>query len=154
MLMQRLNLVLPQVKEAHMYATFTALRLNADGQAFYGMAAGPPLLHWSAATKSMRRVEEEQFPLGLLPVPHFPSSRLVMAAGDIVVIATDGILEVTSQIKSENHAEYGAKALEVLIAEHADKPLPEIAATILETVRRYGRQLDDQTLLLVRRNGA
>ncbi|HEX4178901.1 MAG TPA: SpoIIE family protein phosphatase, partial [Rhizomicrobium sp.] len=37
-LMLRINVVLPQVKEAHMYATFTSLRLNRDGQSFYGMA--------------------------------------------------------------------------------------------------------------------
>jgi hypothetical protein len=39
MLMARLNSVLPQVKEAQMYATFTGLRLNRNGQLFYGMAA-------------------------------------------------------------------------------------------------------------------
>jgi serine phosphatase RsbU (regulator of sigma subunit) len=153
-LMQRLNLVLPQVKEAHMYATFTALRLNADGQAFYGMAASPPLLHWSAAQKSMLRIEEEQFPLGLLPVADFPSSRLTMAAGDIVLIATDGILEVTSELRAKRGVEFGVETLEALVAEHADRPLPELAATILTTVRQYGRQLDDQTLLLVRRSAA
>jgi hypothetical protein len=34
MLMGHLNVVLPQVKEAQMYATFTGLRLNRDGQLF------------------------------------------------------------------------------------------------------------------------
>ncbi len=157
MLMQRLNTVLPQVKEAHMYATFTGLRLNADGQTFFGMAASPPLLHWSAARRTMSRIEEQQFPLGLLPVSNFPSSRLGMEPGDLVVVATDGILEVTApqttaaKRSNDEAVEYGAAGLEELIAREGDKPLPELAASILKAVRGYGAQFDDQTLLLVRR---
>jgi len=156
-LMQRLNLVLPQVKEAHMYATFTALRLNVDGQSFYGMAASTPLLHWRAEEKRMVRIEEQQFPLGLLPVSSFPASRLGMSAGDIVVIATDGILEVNARAlsaRSVDGAEFGIEALEALVTSNAQLPLPELAATILRTVRSFGRQVDDQTLLLVRRRAA
>jgi serine phosphatase RsbU (regulator of sigma subunit) len=154
-LMQRLNVVLPQVKEAHMFATFTSLRLNLDGQSFYGMAASPPLLHWSATNRSIVSIEEQQFPLGILPVSDFPARRLRMEAGDLVVIATDGILEVTSKERrgpgGEAGAEFGVGALEKLVIEQAAIPLPELAASILQTVRSYGKQLDDQTLLLVRR---
>ena len=155
MLMERINLVLPQVKEAHMYATFTALRLNADGQSFYGMAASPPLMHWSAARQQMLRIEEQQFPLGLIPVSGFPASPLSMEAGDVVLIATDGILEVnagqSNPQKSEN-PEYGIEALEALLKANLTMPLPELGATILKAVRSYGKQVDDQTLLLVRRS--
>lgn len=150
-LMHRLNLVLPQVKEAHMYATFTALRLNLDGQSFFGMAASTPLLHWKANEQRMVRIEEQQFPLGLLPVSEFPASRLGMEAEDIVVIATDGILEVNSAERSARGAEFGIEALETLVTSNAALPLPEMAAMILRTVRSFGKQVDDQTLLLVRR---
>jgi serine phosphatase RsbU (regulator of sigma subunit) len=150
-LMYRLNVVLPQVKEANMYATFTSLRLNEDRQSFYGMAASPPLLHWNAAQKSIVRIEEQQFPLGLLPVAEFPAHRLTMETGDLVVIATDGILEVNCSERAKQGAEFGVEALEKLVTRHASLPLPELAALILQTVRSYGKQLDDQTLLLVRR---
>ncbi len=153
-LMQSLNTVLPQVKEAHMYATFTCLRLSLDGQSFYGTAASPPLLHWSAAGKSVACIEEHQFPLGLLPVPEFPAHRLAMQPGDLVVVATDGILEVNSKhrpVRGESAAEFGIAALERLVAERSGLALPDLAAAILTSVRAYGKQLDDQTLLLVRR---
>jgi serine phosphatase RsbU (regulator of sigma subunit) len=152
MLMDRLNVVLPQVKEAHMYATFTALRLNSDGQAFYGMAASPPLLHWIASQNSLACIEEQQYPLGLLPVSEFPSNRLTMNLGDIAVVATDGILEVNSAARSAHGAEFGIDALGALVAGNANLPLPELAALILRTVRSFGKQADDQTLLLVRRS--
>ena len=156
LLMERLNTVLPQVKEPHMYATFTALRLNGDGRAFYGMAASPPLLHWRAGQERMEPIEEQQFPLGLLPISGFAAHPLEMAAGDIAVIATDGILEVNA--KPEGHSatpgvEFGAEALATLIAANAALPLPDLAARIVAAVRSYGKQFDDQTLLLVRRTG-
>jgi hypothetical protein len=147
MLMERLNKVLPGVKEAHMYATFTALRLNLNGQAFYGMAASPPLLVWSATRKSILRIEREQFPLALLPVSGFPAYPFAMGLGDLALIATDGIIEVCSQ----GGVEFGIDALEALLSEEAALPLHVLAAAIFKTVRAYGRQVDDQTLLLVRR---
>jgi hypothetical protein len=147
MLMEQLNQVLPQVKESHMYATFTALRLNLDGELFYGMAASPPLLHWNAETKTVARIQEEQFPLGLLAVSGFPACQLAMSMNDIVLVATDGIYEVSS----EGGAEFGIDALERLLMNHAEMPLPDLASLILQTVRSYGKQADDQTLLLVRK---
>ncbi len=150
MLMERLNMVLPDVKEAHMYATFTALRLNLDGQSFYGMAASPPLLIWSAASKQVLRIEEEQFPLALLPVSGFPAYPFLMEPGDLALVATDGIIEVCSS----KGVEFGIENLETLLMAEAKLPLSDLAASILKAVRAYGKQLDDQTLLLVRRLAA
>jgi hypothetical protein len=147
LLMDRLNSVLPEVKEEHMFATLTALRLNTDGRVFYGMADSPPILHWRAAQKSIVKYEQEQFPLGLLPVPSFPAYALAMEPRDVLLIATDGVIEVCST----GGVEFGDEALESLFSAQADLSLPALATSILETVERYGKQLDDQTLLLVRR---
>jgi hypothetical protein len=145
-LLERLNRVLPDVKEPHMYATFTAFRLNADGGIFYSMAASPPVLHWSAARPALQRLEEEQFPLGLLPISGFGGDSLAAASGDLLVVATDGILEVCDRKAQE----FGVEALETVIAENAGRPLPELADAILEKTRAFGKQVDDQTLLLIR----
>ncbi len=66
--LDRLNRVLPEVKEPHMYATFTGFRLGADGSVFYALAASPPILHRHASEGTVSHMEESQFPLGLLPV--------------------------------------------------------------------------------------
>ena len=81
LLLEKLNRVLPDVKEPQMYATLTAFRLNADGRAWYAMAASPPVLHWSAQRRDWRTVEEEQFPLGLLPVSGFTGDAIELASG-------------------------------------------------------------------------
>ena len=144
-LLDRLNRVLPAVKEPQMYATFTAFRLNEDGSVWYSMAASPPILHWSAAVP--RRLEEEQFPLGLLPVARFRGDRMEVAPGDVLAVATDGILEVCDQAEQE----YGIERLEAGMMRDPGRPLEAIAESILADVGRFGRQADDQTLLLIRR---
>jgi hypothetical protein len=146
-LLDRLNTVLPEVKEPHMYATFTGFRLGADGNVFYALAASPPILHWHAAEQRSSHTDRPQFPLGLLAVSRFDGETLETASGDLVVVATDGILEVANK----GGAEYGVERLKDVIAANARDALPELAGKILAAARGFGRQFDDQTILLVRR---
>ena len=145
-LLGRLNSVLPEVKEAHMYATFTGFRLNADGSVHYALAASPPILHWHANGSALSHIEEEQFPLGLLPVPVFDGQRLATRPGDLLVVATDGVLEACNGAEEE----FGLERLKDVIERHAQAPLPEMAQQILDAARGFGKQLDDQTMLIVR----
>lgn len=146
-LLDRLNTVLPEVKEAHMYATFTGLRLGADGSVFYALAASPPLLQWHSSGNTLSSTEQAQFPLGLLPVAGFDGYTLQTAPGDLLVVATDGILEVCKK----SGEEFGIDRLKDVIALHAGDPLPSLAEKILAEARGFGPQFDDQTILLVRR---
>jgi serine phosphatase RsbU (regulator of sigma subunit) len=118
-LLDRLNTVLPEVKEPHMYATFTGFRLGADGSIFYALAASPPILEWHAADRRSSHTDEPQFPLGLLPVPSFDGESLVTAPGDLVVVATDGVLEVADK----SGEEYGVERLEQVIAANSKDAL-------------------------------
>ena len=145
-LLDRLNTVLPEVKEPHMYATFTGFRLGADGSVFYALAASPPILHWHAAEQLSSHTEEPQLPLGLLPVPRFDGETMQMAPGDLVVVATDGILEVTNK----SGEEFAVERLKEVIAANAKDAPPELAGKILTAVRAFGQQFDDQTILIVR----
>jgi len=151
-LLDRLNTVLPEVKEPHMYATFTGLRLGADGSVYYALAASPPLLHWHAGGSTLSNTEEPQFPLGLLPVPSFAGSAMQTLPGDLLVVATDGILEVASKQTGDRPGEeFGIDGLKPVIAANAGDPLAELAQKILASARGFGKQFDDQTILLVRR---
>jgi serine phosphatase RsbU (regulator of sigma subunit) len=145
-LLDRLNSVLPAVKEPHMYATFTGLRLGQNGDVYYALAASPPILHWHANGAALSHLEEEQFPLGLLPISGFDGQLLKTGPGDLLVVATDGILEVCDK----GQEEYGAERLKRVIEKHAQAPLAQLAERILESANGFGRQADDQTILIVR----
>ena len=145
-LLDRLNSVLPEVKEPHMYATFTGFRLGGDGSVYYALAASPPILHWHAGHMSLSHLEEEQFPLGLLPVTAFDGQRMQTAPGDLLVVATDGILEVSNK----DEEEFGVERVKDVIAANTRVPLAELAQQILGAAQAFGKQIDDQTILIVR----
>ena len=145
-LLEKLNRVLPDVKEPQMYATLTAFRLNADGSAWCAMAASPPVLHWSPCRSSTNTIQTDQFPLGLLPVSGFTGDAINLATGDLLVVATDGVLEVCDR----QGEEFGVERLTQTIAEGLQLSLPALAGAILDKARSFGRQLDDQTLLIIR----
>jgi serine phosphatase RsbU (regulator of sigma subunit) len=145
-LLDKLNRVLPGVKEPQMYATLTAFRLNANGNAWYATAASPPVLHWSAHGEA-RLVVEEQYPLGLLPVEEFTGETIELKKGDLLVVATDGVLEVCDK----RGEEFGIERVEKAIAADARGGLKGLAGSILGSTRAFGKQVDDQTLLLIRR---
>jgi serine phosphatase RsbU (regulator of sigma subunit) len=146
LLLSRLNTVLPQVKEPTTFATFTGFRLCADGNIFCALAASPPIIHWHASAQSISQFEEPQFPVGLFPVSEFEGFSLDAASGDLFIVATDGILEVADKREEE----FGIDRLNNIIAAGPRDPLPQLATRILTAARSFGRQLDDQTILLVR----
>lgn len=146
-LLNRLNTVLPQVKEPTSFVTFTGFRLGADGSVFCALAASPPVIQWHAAGQAISQREEPQFPVGLFPLSQFDGFPLSAAPGDLFVVATDGILEVCDR----HGEEFGIERLNAIIATAPHDPLPQIASRILDAARGFGRQLDDQTILLARR---
>jgi serine phosphatase RsbU (regulator of sigma subunit) len=148
-LMERLNRVLPDVKEPQMYATFAGFLLNPDGNVFYALAAHPPILHYhlQANEQCLKQISTEEFPLGLLPVTGFSSEVVNMASGDLLIAVTDGILEVCNQTEEE----FGLDRLEDIVAPHSMDSLQTMADVILNAARSFGKQTDDQTLLLIRR---
>jgi len=145
-LLDRLNTVLPEVKEPQMYATFAGFRLGEDGSVFYALAASPPILHWHALERRVSHKDEPQLPLGLLPVQDFDGETLHTSPGDLLVVASDGILEVVNKLGEE----YGIERLKDLIARNADDASPELSAKILASARGFGPQFDDQTILILR----
>ena len=147
-LLDRLNRVLPGVKEQQMYATFAGFSLREEGEVVYVLAAHPPFLHYHSPER-VQLISTEQFPLGLLPVAEFPTARTKMSPGELLIVVTDGVLEVCNEAEDE----FGVDRLRTVVTEYADTALPELTEAILREVRKFGRQVDDQTLLLVRRLG-
>jgi serine phosphatase RsbU (regulator of sigma subunit) len=59
---------------------------------------------------------------------------------------SDGLMEV---FDSGDH-EFGLDRLKRTLIEVRDRPLNEVFDAVVADVRRHGRQLDDQSLLLIR----
>jgi sigma-B regulation protein RsbU (phosphoserine phosphatase) len=149
-LFDTLNRILPGVKESNMYATCAALHLKprADGHCdiAYALAGHPPMLHLSASGQTYPRLADEQFPLGLLPFAGYQTRSVTTAPGDLLIAATDGILETVGK----DGLDFGADGLEALAAANASLSLADLAQKIFSTAAKFGPQEDDRTLLLLR----
>jgi Stage II sporulation protein E (SpoIIE) len=145
----RLNRVLPAVKEPHMYATCAAIHVgqrdsSGTRSVQYALAGHPAILHLSG--ESVAHLTDRQFPLGLLPCESYQSHRLTVHPGDMLLISTDGIVE------TENSAgeDFGFPRTEKFLLSNSGHPLYQIADSLFGAVKSFGPQLDDRTLLLVR----
>jgi serine phosphatase RsbU (regulator of sigma subunit) len=149
---ERLDAVLPQVKEAHMYATCTALHICEDAATAklnvdYAIAGQPAILHASAAGNSVAQLSDEQIPLGLLPgASTYQSHRVEVQPGDILLIATDGLLE------PENKAgeAFGPVRLGEVLSANMVAPLSTVFNKVIREIKKSYQQTDDQTMLLIR----
>jgi serine phosphatase RsbU (regulator of sigma subunit) len=146
LLLDRLDCVLPAVKENHMYAAFAALQLGPMGGVRHALAGHPPVLHYCHTNNTFCELSLEQFPLGLVPDAQFAAMEIDVKPGDLLLIATDGILETCNA----EDQDFGTEGLRGCVESNPQAPLARLAANILAAVAKWGKQQDDQTLLIVR----
>jgi phosphoserine phosphatase RsbU/P len=140
-----LNQVLYPLKKPDMFVTFCYLTREA-GVSRIGLAGHPPILHFSAATNLVTPCECPDMPLGILPSAEFPSSKIHIAPGDLLMLYTDGLVETANSAGEE----FGLKRLQAELHKHAREPLTSISSALQESVARHGAQFDDQSILLIR----
>jgi hypothetical protein len=145
-LMQRLNDVLIDLKEPSAFVTLACLRKVDSGKLEYSSAGHPPILHYRSSTQSVSQLRMEQLPVALFRGVTFESSTIDLGLGDLLVIVSDGLLEIENR-KGE---QFGLERLEQLVARNALEPLTRIVERMIEETSRFGNQQDDQTVLLVR----
>ena len=104
----------------------------------------PPILRVRAGV--VTEVAESHIPLGIMPAWNFTSATLDVQPGDLLALVTDGLFEVFDA----KDRDFGLEGIKEVLASSADRPLADIASRLLERVRAFGAQLDDQTLLLIR----
>jgi hypothetical protein len=142
----KMNRVLPAVKEQHMYMTFAGLRFPPGDEAEYASAGHPPMLHWRVATKDVAALGVEQLPIGMFDGVEYITARVRYGKGDVFVITTDGVLEAENTAGEEFSI---ARLEEVMRQSEALKPQDTVEA-VVNAVRSFGRQTDDQTILVLR----
>lgn len=141
-----LNRVLPQVKEPSMFATMAALRFDGSKEVEYVSAGHVPLLHFRKKSNEVVRHYAQQHPLGLLAGDDCASWRIRFDTGDILLLPTDGAVE----LGEERDTDAGLEVLARTLRNFNENPLPEILEIFQRAISRQGAQYDDRTLLLVR----
>jgi sigma-B regulation protein RsbU (phosphoserine phosphatase) len=148
-LVARLNHQLYENTPPEKYATFYCALYNDDtGRLAYTNAGHPPPILVRSGKAS--RLEVNGTVVGLLPDALYEQLIIDLQPGDVLAAFTDGITEC----ENASGEQFGEQRLSNLLIENATRPLEEIVRIVIEAVRAWARDLDDQddtTMLLARR---
>jgi sigma-B regulation protein RsbU (phosphoserine phosphatase) len=146
-LLDDLNTVLLPLKSSSMFVTAVCVRGGAGADLEYSVAGHLPILRVRASTRAVEEMTTPQVPIGMFEDYHFTSARLTCERGDLLALITDGLTEVFDA----GDEQLGIEPVKEILARSSDRPLTEISGQIMAAARAHGPQLDDQTLLLMRR---
>jgi phosphoserine phosphatase RsbU/P len=149
-LFDELNRVLIPLRRPGMFVTMACLRYDGSPALELSLAGHLPILQYCASTRSVEERSVAHIAVALFEDQHYSSIRVPFAAGDLFVLITDGLTEVFDG----RDRELGLEPIKEIVRTRAGQPLPDLFDSILSTARAHGRQIDDQTLLLVRNAGA
>lgn len=144
-LLDNVQAALKPLKQPNMFVTVAWVGRGADGEVECAVAGHLPILRARAGV--VEEITHPQFALGMFEGAAFTSTRVECREGDVLALLTDGLVEVFDSAGRELGFEWAKKTLATV----ADRTLREIADHLLTGARNHGAQLDDQSLLLIRR---
>jgi serine phosphatase RsbU (regulator of sigma subunit) len=136
------------LKQSNMFVTVACVRGGAGGEVECAVAGHLPILRVRAGVAE--EITAPQLALGMFEDAAFTSTRVECREGDVLALLTDGLVEVFDAAGRELGFQWAKTALGAV----AHRPLAEIASRLLAGARSHGAQLDDQSLLLIRRGAA
>jgi len=148
-LLSSLNAVLTPLSSSSMFVTFACVSANHDSQLTYALAGHLPVLHYRSSTNCVQENTVANLPLGLFNDARFSAGQLHCESGDILALVTDGLTETAN----EHEEELGLAPLEEVLCQNASQPLDTIVTAMRGRALAHGKQLDDQSVLLIRRVG-
>ena len=132
--------------------TFVAAALEPATDGLELLSAGHgPLLLYTAADDGVQAFAAHGIPLGVIPTMAYgPTQKIRLAAGDLLVLLTDGFFEW----ENAGQEDFGIPRLQEAIRAARHLPAVQIIASLHEAVLRFAggtRQMDDLTAVVVKR---
>ncbi|MGH9446433.1 MAG: PP2C family protein-serine/threonine phosphatase [Terriglobia bacterium] len=146
-LLEDLNRVLKPMTESNMFITFAYASWAGGPDLKFGLAGHLPLLHFRKSRGDVEELFVSNLPISISANQRFDIGNVRFECGDILAIVTDGLTEVFDS----KGREFGMEPLKRILAGKAEESLSGVSAEMRRTALRYGKQADDQTLLLLRR---
>jgi serine phosphatase RsbU (regulator of sigma subunit) len=146
-LLTDLNDVMQPFTSPANYLTFAYVGGDGAENLNFALAGHLPILHYQAQTRTIIEHSDGNVPIGLFQNQTFEISRLSLLPGDLLAVVTDGFTEVFDS----REREIGIETFKSMLLESAEKPLPEIYRELRADTTKFGKQTDDQTMLLIRR---
>ena len=148
----RLNNGIHSVSEGNRYVTLLLADIDARSHSLRYVNCGHnPALLLQAKTHDVVPMNSSCFPVGMFDSVGCEINRADLAAGDVLVLYTDGITEA----ENPQGEEFGMERLSALIQSSSMLSADELMNNILETATDFCREVgfnDDVTILVVKCN--
>ena len=140
-----INAVLMPLKQSNTFVTVACIRGGACNEVECAVAGHLPILR--VRNGRVDEVTSPQLAVGMFDEATFSSSSIECRPGDVFALLTDGLIEVFNEEREDLGFDWAKNVLQ----SSGDRPLAAIADQMLAQARAHGKQIDDQTLLLIRR---
>ncbi len=145
-LLSDLNAMLAELTKPGMFATVSCVRLTPaeSGAAVEFALAGHLPIFIRRADGTIEECHNESLPLGVDPDESFRSGTTRLYAGDVLVMLTDGLVEV----QNARGRELGLSAVREAIA-RAGGTAAAVQEAVFAAARSHGTAIDDQSVLAI-----
>jgi sigma-B regulation protein RsbU (phosphoserine phosphatase) len=143
-LLRHLNRTICELERPALFATCAVLHLGRAGDFEYALAGHLPILKRSV-TGTTVALDVGGPPLGLSATQEYQTETIAASAGDVFLIITDGITEVFQA----GEREFGIEGVQRSAFESDGGPA-DMAERVIAAAAKFGRQLDDQSVLVVK----
>jgi hypothetical protein len=143
-LLGHLNRTICELERPALFATCAVLHLGRSGDVEYGLAGHLPILK-RGPTGTIVALDVGGPPLGLSATQEYEAKTITASAGDVFLIITDGLTEVFQP----GDREFGIEGVRRTAFERDGAPA-DMAERVIAAAAKFGRQLDDQSVLVVK----
>jgi hypothetical protein len=146
-LLADLNRVLLSVSAPNVFVTFACISGSSGSNIQFALAGHLPILHYRKRLQTVEERTVANLPLAIVTDAKFESANIECEEGDVLAILTDGLTETAD---ASGH-ELDIEPLKEVLRKSAAQPLQQIVTELRNRALAQGKQVDDQTVLLVRR---
>jgi sigma-B regulation protein RsbU (phosphoserine phosphatase) len=146
----RLNNGIHSVSDGSRYVTLVLADIDALSRSFRYVNCGHnPALLFRAKTRDVIPMNSSCFPVGMFDTEDCDINRAELAAGDILVLYTDGITEA----ENSQGEEFGVERLSAVIRRDSSMSAEELMNSIFQSAEAFCQGVgfnDDATALVVK----
>src|SRR5262249_18009073 len=141
------NRTICELERPGLFATCAVLHLPRAGDVQYALAGHLPILKRGTDGR-IATLDVGGPPLGLSATQEYAGDTIIASEGDLLLIVTDGLTEVFQP----GDREFGVEGIRNSAFERDGAPA-DVAERVLAAAAKFGRQLDDQSVLVVKMAG-
>ncbi|MBV8200346.1 MAG: serine/threonine-protein phosphatase, partial [Acidobacteria bacterium] len=149
--LRRLDSMVRRTTDRRTYVTLLLAVVDHEAGTLQVTSAGhPPLLHYRAATGTVAAVGSGAPPLGTFADPRYQLDEARITTGDLLVVYTDGVIEMHNDHEQDYGEERLARAVARAAPGHTAREVRDSVLSDLANWKGSVEQADDITLVVAR----